>query len=92
MENIPYGYDENGVRGGDGSWVEYDQIDPDICPECGSDMVWRNSSDFLICDNCGYEEVPENEMGRCSRCGADTPEIILINGLCPVCAEEMGII
>ena len=88
MDNIPEGYDENGVRSGDGSWYEFE----DLCPKCGSDNVFRNSSDFLICENCGYEEVPEDEMGVCDRCGADTPEVILINGLCPVCAEEMGVI
>ena len=68
----------------------YDLI-PDFCPECGSDMVWRNSSDFLICDNCGYEEVPEDEMGECTRCSTPTPEVILTKGLCPVCADDMGV-
>jgi predicted RNA-binding Zn-ribbon protein involved in translation (DUF1610 family) len=91
MDNIPSGYDENGVRAGDGSWYELEDVE-DLCPECGSDLVYRNSSDFIICDNCGYEEVPEEEMGRCSRCGTDVPEVILIQGLCPECAEEMGVI
>ena len=28
------------------------------CPECGSDapIVWRNSSDQIQCDSCGYSE------------------------------------
>jgi predicted RNA-binding Zn-ribbon protein involved in translation (DUF1610 family) len=66
-------------------------ITPDYCPECGSDMVWRNSSDFIQCDNCGYEEVPEDEIGECTRCSALTPEVMLTHGLCPVCADDMGV-
>ena len=50
MDNIPNGYDENGVRAGNGSWDNYE------CPECGSNEVFFNGSDELICDNCGYEE------------------------------------
>ena len=59
MNNIPGGYDENGVRAGRGKFM-------DVCPECGSEDVWRNASDEMMCDNCGYEEVdediPESEM------------------------------
>lgn len=90
MFNIPEGYDDEGIRGGDGIWNEdIDELLEDTCPECGSDMVHRNSSDFLICDNCGYEEVPEDEMGVCSRCGTETPEELLVKGLCPICADDM---
>ncbi len=28
-----------------------------VCPSCGNDeIVWRNSSDEIQCDNCGFEE------------------------------------
>jgi len=52
--NIPSGYDENGVRAGHGAWQ-------DACPECGSEEVYRNGCDELICDNCGYEEGDDNQ-------------------------------
>lgn len=96
MDNIPEGYDENGVRGGNGDWRDYliteteDDIDviiEDNCPECGSPMVWRNEYDFLVCDTCGYEEVPEDKMGVCDNCGSDTPEELLTDGLCPDCVN-----
>lgn len=53
--NIPAGYDENGVRNGTGEWHD----EEDECPNCGSRNIFYNSSDELICDNCGYEEAGE---------------------------------
>jgi len=50
MSNIPEGYDENGVRAGDG------HLD-DVCPNCGSKNVFRNGSDEIQCDDCGYSET-----------------------------------
>lgn len=92
MDNIPYGYDENGVRGGNGVWDdELDEFE-ESCPECSSLNVHRNEYDFLVCEDCGYEEVPEEDMGECERCGTPTPENLLSNGLCPVCADDMGTI
>lgn len=32
-------------------------MNEDTCPNCGSELVWRNSSGQLQCDNCGYEEI-----------------------------------
>lgn len=29
------------------------------CPNCGSYKTWRNSSDEIQCDNCGYSEGGE---------------------------------
>jgi len=96
MENIPEGYDENGVRGGYGNWYD-DELDGELsefteaCPECGSVNTHRNENDFLVCDDCGYEEVPDNEMGECERCGTPTPKALLVNGMCPACVDDMGL-
>lgn len=87
MFNIPMGYDENGVRSGFGDWEEDLDEFEDTCPECGSRNVYRNESDYLVCDNCAYEEVPQSEMGVCSGCGVDTPKALLVGGLCPICAD-----
>lgn len=89
MDNIPEGYDENGIRSGFGDWEKDLEEFADVCPECNSTNVYRNENDFLVCDNCGYEEVPLEKMGVCSECGADTPKDLLINGLCPICAEDV---
>lgn len=36
----------------------------EICPVCGlSEYLWKNSSDMLRCDNCGYEEEDEEPEG-----------------------------
>lgn len=94
MFNIPEGYDENGTRGGLGEWYEdADELDEfeETCPECSSVNVHRNEYDFLVCEDCGYEEVPEEDMGECDRCGTPTPENLLTSGLCPVCADDMGV-
>ena len=92
MENIPEGYDENGVRGGYGVWNDDEDLDEleDVCPECGSPNTHRSDSDFLVCDDCGYEEVPDDEMGVCERCGVDTPNALLVNGLCPACVDDIS--
>ena len=71
---------------------DYDEIeDLDVCPECGSPNTYRDENDFLVCKSCGYKEVPEEDMGECSHCGTPTPESMLIHGLCPVCADDMGL-
>ena len=52
------------IMGGD---TGIDADDPllfivDMCPECGSEKnVWRNSSDELQCDNCGYSEESDED-------------------------------
>ena len=28
----------------------------DYCERCGSSLIWRNSSDEMQCNNCGYSE------------------------------------
>jgi len=93
MENIPEGFDIDGNYHGYGwsgeSDEDIDSLIEDICPNCGSDNVHRDEHDFLVCDDCGYEEVPEEAMGVCERCGVDTPEALLTNGLCPACVDDL---
>lgn len=95
MERIPEIPDDYTLDGGYGgySWSEeneeIDDIIEDVCPKCSSLNVHRNKHDFLVCDDCGYEEVPASEMGVCERCGADTPMALLTNGLCPACIDDL---
>lgn len=70
---------------------ELDSLPPEFCPVCGSEDVERDVYDFLVCNSCGYQEVEEEDMRECVRCGTPTPEAMLIHGLCPVCADDMGV-
>ena len=89
-DDIEIDYDDYGGYGWTGEDDEdIDSLVEDICPNCGSDNVHRNEHDFLVCDDCGYEEVPKDAMGICERCGTDTPEALLINGICPACVDEI---
>jgi hypothetical protein len=63
LSNIPEGYDENGVRNGNGQWEEYpeeeiEQLDIVECLECGAvidsaDATYYQSG--FLCNDCAKQ-------------------------------------
>ena len=97
MSNIPYGYTEDGYKDfqlpdevyeEDYNFDDEDDSQPDTCPECKSTNTRRSEDDYIVCDDCGYQEVREEEISTCRSCGTRTPNLFLEKGLCPACQPE----
>ena len=60
MNNIPKGYDENGVRSGNGKWIkEVDNEDMD-----------KDIDDIVKCERCGA--IEDREFANVVRAGDET--------------------
>lgn len=74
--NIPNGYDENGVRAGNGKWEDERDI-TDI------DETIEDKDDVIQCIRCGAIEDREFAL----KVGASDEG----HYLCEICASEMGL-
>lgn len=57
MDNIPQGYDENGVRNGNGKWYEIEQEEQEIGTfdeyDYYRELREADKGHFVECDECG---------------------------------------
>ena len=81
-DDIEIDYDDYGGYGWTGEDDEdIDSLIEDICPNCGSDNVRRTNMTSLCVMTVDMRKLRRIHGGM-RKVGADTPEALLINGIC----------
>lgn len=79
------------------SLVFYDDYVVWVCQHGLEHMIYSEAGDEIVNpDGCGdnlqkIDPLPKLGLVRCSRCETWTPKEFIEKGLCPMCADDMGI-